>query len=82
MSDKEKILKIAHDLKNGVINEQKARQLLLHALGVTGTAQPLTIQQVAKMLDEISLDAFIACGKTKKDWRQWMQKRGKVNLNR
>lgn len=81
MTDKEKILKIAQDLENEIIDEKKARQLLLHALGVTGTAQPLTIKQVIKLMDGTSLDAFIACGKTKLDWRRWMQERGKVNLN-
>lgn len=76
MSNKAKILKIAKDLENEVISEDKARMLLL---GLFGT--PLSMERVTKLLSEISLKAFIECGKTKEDWKTWWDKRSKININ-
>ncbi len=71
-------MKIAKDLETGVIDENKARVLLL---GLFGAITPLSIERVTKLLNDISLEAFIECGKTKEDWKVWQNKRNKININ-
>lgn len=48
---------------------------------VSGSLQPLTVQRVDKMLKDISLETFIACGGNKAEWKQWWSKRNAVNIN-
>jgi hypothetical protein len=78
---KEQIIKVARDLEQGTITEDKARSLLLGLLGSNDSLQPLTIQRVDKMLKDISLEAFIASGFNKNKWEEWWRKRNEVNVN-
>lgn len=78
---KEQILKVAQDLEKGTIDSNKARSLLLGLFGVSGSLQPLTIQRVDKMLKDVSLETFIACGGNKAEWKEWWSKRNAVNVN-
>lgn len=43
--------------------------------------QPLNFQKVNKMIQDISLETFIACGGNKSEWKEWWSKRNAVNLN-
>jgi hypothetical protein len=78
---KQYILKVAQDLEQGTITEDKARSLLLGLFGVGGSLQPLTVKIVDKMLKEISLETFVACGGNKAEWKEWWSKRNAVNVN-
>ena len=78
---KEQILKVAQNLKNGKITEDKARSLLLLLFGVSGSLHPLTPKKVNKMVKNISLETFIACGGNKHEWIEWWNKRNLVNIN-
>jgi hypothetical protein len=78
---KKQILKVAKDLEQGTITEDKARSLLLLLLGVNGSLQPLTIQKVDEMLKDISLEAFINCGGNKYEWENWWSKRNEADVN-
>lgn len=79
---KEQILKVAHDLESGVIDSDKAKSLLLGLFGVTGTMQPLTVQRVDKMIKYASMEAYVACGGTESEWKEWWSKQNKVNINK
>lgn len=48
---------------------------------VSGSLRPLTVQRVDKMLKDISLQTFIACGGNKTEWKEWWSKRNNVNVN-
>lgn len=48
---------------------------------VSGSLQPLTAQRVDKMLKDISLETFIACGGNKSEWKEWWSKRNDINVN-
>jgi len=78
---KAQILKVAQDLEKGTIDADKARSLLLGLFGVSGSLQPLTLQKVDKMIKDISLETFIACGGNKNEWKEWWGKRNTVNVN-
>lgn len=78
---KEQILKVAQDLEKGTIDSNKAQSLLLGLFGVSGSLQPLTVQRVDKMLKDISLETFIACGGNKSEWKEWWSKRSDINVN-
>ena len=51
---KDSILRVAEHLENGTIDSDKARSLLLNLFGVSGSLQPLTIDNVNKMLKKVS----------------------------
>lgn len=53
----------------------------LKGSGVSGSLEPLTMQRVDKMLKDISLETFIACGGNKAQWKQWWSKRNDININ-
>ena len=78
---KKELSKISQNLEQGTITEDKARTLLLGLLGVSGSLQPLTVQRVDKMLKDISLETFIACGGNKAEWEEWWSKRNNININ-
>jgi len=78
---KEQILEVAQDLEKGTIDSDRARSLLLGLFGVSGSLQPLTVKIVDKMLKEISLETFIACGGNKAEWKEWWSKRNAINVN-
>ena len=78
---KEQILKVAQDLEKGTIDSNKAQSLLLGLFGVSGSLQPLTVQRVDKMLKDISLETFIACGGNKSEWKEWWSKRNDIHTN-
>ena len=73
---KEQILKVSQDLEQGVIDADKARSLLLGLFGISGSLQPLTVQKVDKMLKDISLETFIACGGNKDEWKNFWSANG------
>lgn len=66
---KEYILKVSKDLENGLITEDKARKLLLGLFGINGVSQPLTVQNVNKMLIDCSKKTWIAYNGTVVSWR-------------
>ena len=78
---KEQILKVAQDLEKGTISEDKARVLLLGLFGVCGSLQPLTINNVSKMLDKASNETWIAAKGTERGWKKWWENRNKLCLN-
>jgi hypothetical protein len=53
----------------------------LKLLGVSDSLHPLTSNKVDKMLKDISLETFIACGGNKHEWIEWWSKRNSVNVN-
>ena len=78
---KDSILKVAEHLKNGTIDSDKARSLLLNLFGVSGSLQPLTIDTVNKMLKKVSKETWIAVQGDEHGWKEWYAERCKLNLN-
>ena len=78
---KEYILKVAQDLEKGTITEDKARSLLLGLFGVSGSLQPLTVQRVDKMMQELSKETWIALQGDEHGWKEWWSDRNKLYLN-
>ena len=68
---KQYILKVAQDLEQGTITEDKARSLLLGLFGVSGSLQPLTINNVSKMLDKVSKETWVAVQGDEHGWKEW-----------
>lgn len=62
-----------------LIDKDQYEQLRQHF--VSGSLRPLTVQRVDKMLKDISLQTFIACGGNKTEWKEWWSKRNDVNVN-
>lgn len=79
---KEYILKVAKDLENGIITEDKAKKNLLRLFGVDGVLKPLTIDNVGKMLDNVSEETWVAARGDGRGWREWWSNRNKFNLNK
>jgi len=75
------IIKVAQDLEQGTITEDKARSLLLDLFGVSGSLQPLTIDNVNKMLKKVSKETWIAAQGDEHGFREWYDERCKLNLN-
>ena len=78
---KDGILKVAKHLENGTIDSYKARSLLLNLFGVSGSLQPLTIDNVNKMLKKVSEETWIAVKSDEHGWKEWYAERCKLNLN-
>ncbi len=78
---KDSILKVAEHLENGVIDSGKARSLLLNLFGVSGTLQPLTIDNVNKMLKKVSKETWIAAQGDENGWKEWYAERCKLSVN-
>jgi hypothetical protein len=81
MTKKEYILKVAEHLENGTIDSDKARSLLLNLFGVSGSLQPLTIDNVNKMLKKVSKETWVAAKGNENGFKEWYAKRCKLNLN-
>ena len=77
---KEYIIKVARDLENGVITEEKARTSLLGIFGIGG-AGALTVDKVGKMLDNVSKEAWIAAKGDETGYKTWWKNRNKQNVN-
>jgi hypothetical protein len=77
---KEEILKVAKHLEDGVIDEEKAKSMLLMLFGVTSQI-PLTPQRVGKMLDGISRETWVAVQGDAHGWKEWFEKRNKQYIN-
>lgn len=78
---KESILKVAEHLENGTIDSDKARTLLLGLLGVSGSLQPLTINNVNKMLKKVSKETWVAVQGDEHGFKEWYAERCKLNVN-
>ena len=78
---KKELSKIAQDLEQGTIDETEARTLLLVLFGVSGSLQPLTINNVSKMLDKVSKETWIAVQGDERGWKEWWKNRNKLYLN-
>jgi hypothetical protein len=78
---KEKIYKICTQLNDGQIAVTEATEQLLDLFGVSGSLHPLTPNKVDKMMKDISLETFLACGGNKHEWKEWWSKRNAVNVN-
>lgn len=78
---KDKIIKIAEDLKQGTITETKARTLLLGLFGVSGSLQPLTVNRVSELMQKLSKETWIALQGDEHGWIEWWNERNKVNVN-
>ena len=78
---KDSIIKVAEHLENGTIDSDKARSLLLNLFGVSGSLQPLTIDNVSKMLDKVSKETWIAVQGDEHGWKEWWKNRNKLYLN-
>lgn len=77
---KEYIIKVARDLENGVITEEKARTSLLGLFGVGGSGA-LTVDRVGKMLNKVSKEAWIAAKGDETGYKTWWNNRNKLNVN-
>jgi len=77
---KQYILKVAQDLEQGTITEDKARSLLLGLFG-SGSLHPLTINNVSKMLDKVSEETWIAVQGDEHGWKEWWENRNNIYLN-
>jgi hypothetical protein len=75
------ILRVAEHLENGTIDSDKARSLLLNLFGVSGSLQPLTIDNVNKILKKVSKETWIAVQGDEHGWKEWYAERCKLNLN-
>lgn len=78
---KNSILKVAAHLGKGAIDSDKARSLLLNLFGVSGSGQPLTINNVNKMLKKVSKETWIAVQGDEHGFKEWYAERCKMNLN-
>ena len=77
----EYILKIAKDLEQGTITEDKARNLLLGLLGISDSLRPLTVDNVSKMLNKVSKETWVAAQGDKHGWKRWWKNRNRLYLN-
>lgn len=78
---KDSILKVAEHLENGTIDSDKARSLLLNLFGVSGSLQPLTIDNVNEMLKKVSKETWIAVQGDEHGWKEWWKNRNRLYLN-
>jgi hypothetical protein len=78
---KQYIIKVAQDLEQGTITEDKARSLLLGLFGVSGSLQPLTINNVSKMLDRASKETWVAVQGDEHGWKEWWKNRNRLYIN-
>ena len=78
---KDSILKVAQDLEQGTITEDKARSLLLNLFGVSGSLQPLTIDNVNKMLKKVSKETWVAVQGDEHGWKEWWKNRNRLYIN-
>ena len=78
---KDSIIKVAEHLENGTIDSDKARSLLLNLFGVSGSLQPLTIDNVNKMLKKVSKETWIAVQGNEHGFKEWYAERCKLNVN-
>lgn len=78
---KAQILKVAQDLEKGTIDSDKARSLLLGLFGVSGSLQPLTVNRVSEMMQQLSKETWIALQGDDNGWIEWWNERNKLNVN-
>ena len=78
---KAEILNIAKNLENDNLTINDARTLLLGLFGVSGSLQPLTINNVSKILDKVSKETWIAVQGDEHGWKEWWKNRNKLYLN-
>ena len=78
---KQYIIKVAQDLEQGTITEDKARSLLLDLFGVSGSLQPLTIDNVNEMLKKVSKETWIAVQGDEHGFKEWYAERCKLSVN-
>ncbi len=78
---KSEILKVAADLEKGIIDLDKARSLLLNLFGVKGVLQPLTLDKVSELNEQISKETWIGLGGDEEGWLKWWSERNKLNVN-
>jgi hypothetical protein len=78
---KAQILKVAQDLEKGTIDSDKARSLLLGLFGVSGSLQPLTVNRVSEMMQQLSKETWIALQGDEHGWSEWWNERNKLNVN-
>ena len=79
---KNAILKVAENLENDSIDSEKARILLLNLFGVNGAFQPLTVDNVNKMIKKASHEAWIAAKGNDIGFKEWYLQKCKVNVNK
>jgi hypothetical protein len=78
---KAQILKVAQDLEKGTIDSDKARSLLLGLFGVSGSLQPLTVNRVSEMMQQLSKETWVALQGDEHGWIEWWNERNKLNVN-
>lgn len=78
---KQYILKVAKDLEEGIISEDRAGKLLLGLFGVSGSSVPLTVNKVSEITQEISKETWIAAKGNDEGWQNWWNNRCKININ-
>lgn len=76
---KEHILKIAYNLENNIIDENKAKLLLLNLFGVN--SNNLTNEHISKLLKNISKETWLYLNCSEDEWKKWWNNRNKLNLN-
>ena len=73
--------KILDNVRNGAVTNQLAKQQVLDLFGVSNRFNTEQIQRISKMLSDVSHSAFIQGGGTESEYKDWWNKRNKVNLN-
>lgn len=66
---------------NRITNLRNPLKPLLVLCGVSGSLQPLTINNVSKMLDKVSKETWIAVQGDERGWKEWWKNRNKLYLN-
>ena len=79
---KKAILKVAQNLENDSIDSEKARILLLNLFGVNGAFQPLSVDNVNKMIKKASKEAWIASSGSDLGFKECYSKKCKTNVNK
>ena len=59
----------------------KARSLLLGLFGVSGSLQPLTVNRVSEMMQQLSKETWVALQGDEHGWIEWWNERNKLNVN-
>lgn len=73
--------KILENVQSGVVNIKLAKQQVLDLFGVGSCFNSEQIQRISKMLNDVSHSAFIQGGGSEEEYKEWWDKRNKINMN-
>lgn len=73
--------KILENIRNKTVTDQLAKQQILNLFGADNNFNAEQIKRISKMLNDVSHSAFIQGGGTETEYKEWWNKRNKINLN-